>query len=72
MLVLRINEIMDEKGLNTRQISEMTGVRWNTVDDLAKNKAKHWSPENLTKIILALDVKDPKDIFKWEQKEQEG
>lgn len=69
MLMLRINEIMNEKGISTRQLSEMTGIRWNTVDDMAKNKSKQWSPENLTKIMLALGVKDPKDIFMWNDKE---
>ncbi|WP_430127029.1 helix-turn-helix domain-containing protein, partial [Paenibacillus larvae] len=51
MLLLKINQIMDEKRLNTRQLSKMTGIRWNTINDMSENKSKHWSPENLEKIM---------------------
>ncbi|MCY7485428.1 helix-turn-helix transcriptional regulator [Paenibacillus alvei] len=58
MLILKIEEIMKEKNLNTRKLSEMTGIRWNTVDDMVKNKSKQWSPENLEKIMDALEIKN--------------
>ncbi|RXZ84598.1 XRE family transcriptional regulator [Paenibacillaceae bacterium] len=65
MLRLRIGERIEELGLNTRQVSQMAGVRWNTVDDLAKNKAKHWSPENLEKIMKVLDIKSVEDLIEY-------
>ncbi|QYR20781.1 helix-turn-helix transcriptional regulator [Paenibacillus sp. sptzw28] len=62
---------MSEKRINTRQLSEMTGIRWNTVDDMAKNKARHWSPENLDKIMQALGVETIGELIEY-IKEQEG
>lgn len=65
MLKLRINECMEKQGINTRQLSEMTGIRWNTVDDMAKNKAKHWSPENLDKVYKALGLGSLLELFAY-------
>lgn len=63
MLILKIEEIMKEKNLNTSNLSEMTGIRWNTVNDMVKNTAKHWVPENLEKIMDALDIEDMSDLI---------
>lgn len=63
MLILKIEEIMKEKNLNTRKLSEMTGIRWNTVDDMVKNKSKQWSPENLEKIMDALEIKNISELI---------
>lgn len=43
---------------------EVSLIGWNTIDDLAKNKAKHWSPENLEKIMAALEIKNVADLIK--------
>jgi len=58
VLKLKLDKLMSEKQYNTRQLSELTGIRWNTIDDMAKNKAKHWSVENLEKIMQVLEIKD--------------
>lgn len=65
MLQLKLSERMAEKAINTRQLSEMTGIRWNTVDDMAKNKAKHWSPDNLEKIMRALEIDQVDELIKY-------
>ncbi|WP_309120999.1 helix-turn-helix transcriptional regulator [Paenibacillus sp.] len=65
MLMLKLDQAMAMKGVNTRQLSEMTGIRWNTVDDMAKNKAKHWSPENLEKVMQALEIEDVADLIEY-------
>ena len=64
MLILKLDDLMAEKRINTRQLSEMTGIRWNTLDDMKKNKARQWSPENLEKIMVALDIKNVSDLIK--------
>ncbi|MCZ1265400.1 helix-turn-helix domain-containing protein [Paenibacillus tundrae] len=56
MLKLKLAELIDERGLNTRQLSKMTGIRWNTIADMAENKSKAWSPDNLHKIMVALEI----------------
>ncbi|MFB9327014.1 helix-turn-helix domain-containing protein [Paenibacillus aurantiacus] len=68
MIYLKLAQLMEARRINTKQLSEMTGIRWNTVDDLVKNKAKHWSPENLEKIMVALDVEDVSELIGYEGK----
>lgn len=70
MLILKLDQFMDEKRMNTRQLSEITGIRWNTVDDMVKNKSKHWVPENLEKIMDALGIKDISDIIERVHEEE--
>jgi putative transcriptional regulator len=70
MLKLKLDRIMFEKKYNTKQLSEETGIRWNTIDDLAKNRAKNWSPETLNKIMIALNINDINELIEYE-KEQE-
>ncbi|MBU5356165.1 helix-turn-helix transcriptional regulator [Paenibacillus barcinonensis] len=71
MIRLKLNELMDERGLNPRQVSNMTGIRWNTVSDMAENKSKAWSPENLSKIMMALELTDISQLIEY-KKEQQG
>lgn len=67
MLILKLSEHMEEKRINARQLSVMTGIRWNTIDDMAKNKAKHWSPENLEKVMEALGIEDITDLIEYKK-----
>lgn len=69
MLILKLNEHMEEKRINARQLSVMTGIRWNTIDDMAKNKAKHWSPENLEKVMEALGIEDITALIEYKKTE---
>lgn len=71
MLRLKLNELMEQKRWNARQLSEATGIRWNTIDDMAKNKSKAWSPDNLTKIMETLEITDINELIEY-AKEQEG
>lgn len=67
MLRLKLEQIMDEKRYNTKQLSDATGIRWNTVDDMVKNKAKHWLPENLEKIMLVLNIESVSELIEYEK-----
>ena len=42
MLRLKIKELREEKAISVRQLSEETGIRWNTLNDMEKGTAKHW------------------------------
>lgn len=72
MLKLKLEQIMAEKRIkSTRELSEMTGIRWNTVSDMVKNTAKHWVPENLEKLMIALELDDVSELIEWD-KEQDA
>lgn len=70
MLKLKLSELIEERDLNTRQLSKLTGIRWNTIADMAENKSKAWSPENLDKIMVALELDDISQLIEY-YKEQE-
>lgn len=65
MFKLRLGQVMDEKRWNARQLSEATGIRWNTIDDMAKNKSKAWSVENLNKIAEVLEIKNVHELIEY-------
>lgn len=65
MLRLRLREIMFEKRWNTRQLSEATGIRWNSVDDMVENRSKRWTVENLEKIMEVLAIEDISELIEY-------
>ncbi|OMF35285.1 hypothetical protein BK133_11320 [Paenibacillus sp. FSL H8-0548] len=70
MFRLRINELMHARHLNANQLSKLAGVRYPTILDMADNKSKAWSPENLEKIAIALGVEEVGELIEY-VKEQE-
>jgi putative transcriptional regulator len=71
MIRLKLDEILYDKRVTVNQLSKLTGIRWNTINDLAGNTARHWSPENLEKIMEALGIERIEDMIEY-KKEQEG
>lgn len=67
MLRLKIKELMVEKRYNTRQLSQATGIRWNTVDDMVNNRAKHWLPENLEKIYKVMGLTSISELLEYSE-----
>ncbi|AIQ45643.1 hypothetical protein R70723_06870 [Paenibacillus sp. FSL R7-0273] len=67
MLKLKLDKLMYEKRLNANQLSKMTGIRYPTISDMADNKSKAWSPENLNKIMIALDLDSISDLIEYEK-----
>jgi len=65
MLRLKLREIMFEKRWNARQLSEATGIRWNSIDDMMENRSKRWTVENLEKIMEVLDIKDVSELIEY-------
>lgn len=71
MLRLKLDKIMFDRRLNAHQLSKMTGIRYPTILDMEGNKSKAWSPENLNKIMEALELNDISELIEY-KKEQEG
>ncbi|MEK3837616.1 helix-turn-helix domain-containing protein [Paenibacillus sp. FSL R7-0128] len=67
MLKLKLDKLLYEKRLNANQLSKMTGIRYPTISDMADNKSKAWSPENLNKIMVALDLGDISELIEYEK-----
>lgn len=56
MLKLKIDKLMQARNMSVKQLSELTGIRWNTVDDYSKNKAKHWTPIHLEAFMKVFEL----------------
>ncbi|WP_163855864.1 helix-turn-helix domain-containing protein [Paenibacillus elgii] len=65
MLRLKLREVMFEKRWNARQLSEATGIRWNSIDDMMENRSKRWTVENLEKIMEVLGIEDISDLIEY-------
>ncbi|WP_088832759.1 helix-turn-helix domain-containing protein [Paenibacillus tyrfis] len=65
MLRLKLREVMFEKRWNARQLSEATGIRWNSIDDMMENRTKRWTVENLEKIMEVLEIEDISDLIEY-------
>ena len=71
LLRLKLREIMFEKRWNARQLSEATGIRWNSIDDMMENRSKRWTVENLESIMRVLEIDDIGQLIEY-KKDQEA
>ncbi|MCM3273639.1 helix-turn-helix domain-containing protein [Paenibacillus elgii] len=69
MLRLKLRDIMFEKRWNAKELSEATGIRWNSIDDMMENRSKRWTVENLEKIMEVLDIKDVTELIEYVEKD---
>ncbi|PAD73928.1 helix-turn-helix domain-containing protein [Paenibacillus campinasensis] len=65
MLRLKIKELREEKGISVRQLSEDTAIRWNTLNDMEKGKAKHWPPEHLNTLMQYFGLTDVAALIEY-------
>lgn len=65
MFRLKLDVLMNEKRYNSRQLSEATGIRWNTIDDMKNNRSKAWNVENLNKIAEVLKLEDASELIEF-------
>ncbi|GIO33719.1 hypothetical protein J2TS6_48600 [Paenibacillus albilobatus] len=65
MLRLKIKELRQGKELSVRQLSEETGIRWNTLNDMEKGTAKHWPPEHLNTLMQYFELKDVSELIEY-------
>ncbi len=65
MMRLKLDKLLFERRISANQLSKMTGIRYPTVLDMEANKSKAWSPENLNKIMVALDLQDVTELIEY-------
>ncbi|OBZ08065.1 helix-turn-helix transcriptional regulator [Bacillus sp. FJAT-26390] len=70
MLRLKIDKLLHDRHMNPNQLSKLTGIRYPTVLDMCNNDSKAWSPDNLNKIMVALEIENVNELIEYE-KEQE-
>lgn len=65
MIALKIKQLREQKGISVRQLSEDTGIRWNTLSDMEKGTAKHWPPEHLETLLRYFELKEISDLIEY-------
>lgn len=65
MLRLKIMKLRESKGISVRQLSEETGIRWNTLNDMEKGTAKHWPPEHLNTLMQYFGLTDVTALIEY-------
>ncbi|MDU7473637.1 MAG: helix-turn-helix transcriptional regulator [Paenibacillus macerans] len=69
MLRLKLDKLLFDRRLNANQLSKLTGIRYPTILDMEANKSKAWSPENLNKIMIALDLDSVEELIEYVKEE---
>lgn len=64
MIVIRVGEQMAKHKMNQTQLSELTGIRKNTISDLWHGKTKRIEIEHIDKLCNALEC-TPNDLFEY-------
>jgi putative transcriptional regulator len=61
---LRVAELMGKNRLNQKQLSEMTGIRPNTISAMWRGEAKRIELEQIDKLCKALNC-TPGELFEY-------
>ncbi|WP_141431889.1 helix-turn-helix transcriptional regulator [Bacillus sp. 03113] len=60
---LRLKEILAERGLEQKDIAEMTELSTRTVSELCSGKMKRYPKDALGKIAEVLEITDMNELF---------
>ncbi|MNW34046.1 hypothetical protein D3C74_110150 [compost metagenome] len=72
MLYLKLEKILYDRHMNPNQLAKLTDIRYPTILDMVANKSKAWSPENLNKIMVALELNDPAELIEYVKDEHKN
>lgn len=66
MLLIKLSELLNEKGISQRELSRLTGIRHPTINEMCLNKSKYLPVSNLELICntLECDISDLLEIKK--------
>jgi len=58
-----LRNILNDRGIEQRQLAEMTGLSVRTISELVNDKMKHYPKHALEKIAAALDIDDINELL---------
>ncbi|MGG3836578.1 helix-turn-helix transcriptional regulator [Paenibacillus thiaminolyticus] len=67
IIVCNLRGLLEERGLDQKQLSEMTGVREATISEMVRNKNKMFPRHVLEKIANALDIDDISELLRFKR-----
>jgi putative transcriptional regulator len=60
---VKLRQILNERGLEQKQLAEMSGVSVRTISELCNNITKRYPKEALERIADALEIDDVSELF---------
>lgn len=68
--IFTLQSVLDNKGMSRRELSRLSGVRHQTINDMCNNSSIYLPLENTAKICAVLDC-EISDILKLEKEPSE-
>lgn len=65
MIRIKLQEIINERGITQKQLSEITKLRPTTISELCNNLRTSINREHLEKVMIALGIKDMSEIIEY-------
>jgi putative transcriptional regulator len=62
-LKLKLKEVLLKKEMTQKRLVELTGLRPNTISEMANNSRQTINREHVAKVIEALEIEDLNDLF---------
>lgn len=66
-LIIRLSEILKERGMTQKQLSELTGIRPAAISEICNNQRTSINREHIEKIADCLGILDVRDIIRLEK-----
>jgi DNA-binding Xre family transcriptional regulator len=67
ILKTRLKEILIERNMTQKELSELTGLRPNAISEIVKNTRDSINREHIGKIAAALSIEDPDELLYFEK-----
>ncbi len=65
---IKLKELLYERGITQKQLAEMTGLRENTIGEIARGTKTAINFKHLEKIASALNISDIRNIMALEER----
>lgn len=67
MINIRLKELLKEKEMTQKELSEATGLRPTTISEIARNNRTTINKEHLEIVMKALGVKEISEIVEYKE-----
>lgn len=66
-LIIRLSDILKERGMTQKHLSELTGIRPAAISEICNNQRTSINREHIEKIADCLGIHEIKDIIHFEK-----
>ncbi len=60
---MRLKELLDERGITQKELSEKTGIRQSTISEICRNSKTVMNFKHIVKIAEVLEIQDIREII---------